>query len=603
MVVIYQSKDNGKKNSSENELRSTHIEVHVHRDPVYQPAQQVHKPTPKIDNKFTTDIVATEEVLDDKIDDPQLNSFIVSFLNQFEEANKKKGTEFSANMAVSDVLGGLARFYERIRTTVEYKGEHLLRRNAIERILKRLIWEKGTLGNFKAAKMSASLIKELIWAKYIPNNEISTEKVEFIQKVIEKYEKILEGLDSYPEKVSPAKAKLWILGVASSEIEDILDPSQRDLFVNLMYNWLKQHSSWSESGLNENDKKIQMNLAIHRAFTKSDDPAMRYYLLLQEFRDWNQSKEEDIRKFTLEFPKYYEDIEANLGYKSRLSLYRKVIKFCAPFEILRQVIVTDKENAAEILRDQIRLETKVRETCELNYKKISSRVNTGVIRSIIYIFITKVFLALLMEVPYEIYRYGDIKYIPLSINIIFPPIMMFLIGLSIKIPGVKNTEIIVDRIKSIVYKNKNTKTVINLNTGPSRAFVGAFGIIYFLLFLGVFGGFSTLLLKIGFSSIGLIVFFFFLSLVLLFAYRVRYHAQSLRVEPEKEGILSHLFSYLMLPFLNLGFFLSRGIAQINFFTVLLDLLIEAPLKSMIEVFEEWIGFIKEKRQEVVEVPE
>ncbi|KKQ87347.1 MAG: hypothetical protein UT10_C0007G0005 [Candidatus Woesebacteria bacterium GW2011_GWB1_38_8b] len=124
-----------------------------------------------------------------------------------------------------------------------------------------------------------------------------------------------------------------------------------------------------------------------------------------------------------------------------------------------------------------------------------------------------------------------------------------------------------------------------------------------IIFTIVFGGISSLLFKIGYSLIGVMVFFFFLSLVLLFAFRVRYYAQSLKVEVEKEGILGHLFSYLSLPFLNLGFILSRGLAQINVFTVLLDLLIEAPLKNMIELFEEWIGFIREKRQEVIEVPE
>ena len=209
----------------------------------------------------------------------------------------------------------------------------------------------------------------------------------------------------------------------------------------------------------------------------------------------------------------------------------------------------------------------------------------------------------MMEVPFEVYRYGDIKYIPLTINIVFPSIMMFLIGISIKIPGVKNTQSIVDRIMSIVYTAKDTKAKINFDSATGSAFVKTFGIIYMIIFTIVFGGISSLLFKIGYSLIGVMVFFFFLSLVLLFAFRVRYYAQSLKVEVEKEGILGHLFSYLSLPFLNLGFILSRGLAQINVFTVLLDLLIEAPLKNMIELFEEWIGFIREKRQEVIEVPE
>ncbi len=38
-------------------------------------------------------------------------------------------------------------------------------------------------------------------------------------------------------------------------------------------------------------------------------------------------------------------------------------------------------------------------------------------------------------------------------------------------------------------------------------------------------------------------------------------------------------------------------------TVILDFIIEAPLKSIIGVFEEWTSFIKEKKEEIVEQPD
>jgi len=541
--------------------------------------------------------------LEDKNVEP-LSIYMREFLKEFEEANRFKGAEFEANINVSDVLGGLARFYEKIRTTVEYKGEHLLRRNAIERILKRLIWEKDKLKpNTNQEKMAVSLVKELIWAKYIPNNEISTAKVDDVRKTIEKYLNVLEGLDNFPDYVSANKSRLWIMGIASSEIEDLLDPSQRDLFVKLMYLWLKDHSQWNDKTIPDHEKETQIYLAIHRSFTRSDDPTMRYYLLLREIPQWNTGGSEAVTKFVLEFPKIYTEIENHLNFKNKLNLYRKISKHSSSFEILRQVVLKNSKGLKDLFASEKDLDKKIREVCEENYKEISKRVNTGIVRSIIYIFITKVLLALMMEVPFEVYRYGDIKYIPLTINIIFPSMMMFLIGISIKIPGVKNTQSIVERIMSIVYREKDTKTKIGFDSASTSAFVKTFGIFYMILFLVVFGGISSLLFKIGYSLVGIAVFFFFLSLVLLFAFRVRYHAQSLKVEAEKEGILGHLFSYLSLPFLNLGFILSRGLAQINVFTVLLDLLIEAPLKNMIELFEEWIGFIREKRQEVVEVPE
>ena len=618
MVLVYQSNDS-KNSEAENEAPKIAPMRNSHMTPVFREQYNAKEPVDIIVNSTSFNDVATKIVEIPQIenietkpngktvsnsDNETLSIYMRTFLKEFEEANKFKGTEFEANINVSDVLGGVARFYEKIRTTVEYKGEHLLRRNAIERILKRLIWEKDKLKpNTNQEKMATSLVKELIWAKYIPNNEISTGKVNDVRATIEKYLNILEGLDNYPEKVSVNKARLWIMGVASSEIEDLLDPSQRDLFVKLMYLWLCDHSQWNDKGVPDHEKETQIYLAIHRAFTRSDDPTMRYYLLLREIPDWNVGGSEVITKFVLNFPKYYNEIENHLNFKNKLTLYRKILKHSSSFEILRQVVLKNINNIDELLKDGKKFDGEIREVCEDNYKKITKRVNTGIVRSIVYIFITKVFLALMMEVPFEVYRYGDIKYIPLTINIVFPSIMMFLIGISIKIPGVKNTQSIVDRIMSIVYMAKDTKAKINFDSATGSAFVKTFGIIYMIIFTIVFGGISSLLFKIGYSLIGVMVFFFFLSLVLLFAFRVRYYAQSLKVEVEKEGILGHLFSYLSLPFLNLGFILSRGLAQINVFTVLLDLLIEAPLKNMIELFEEWIGFIREKRQEVIEVPE
>ena len=92
-------------------------------------------------------------------------------------------------------------------------------------------------------------------------------------------------------------------------------------------------------------------------------------------------------------------------------------------------------------------------------------------------------------------------------------------------------------------------------------------------------------------------------MVLLFGSRVRFTASQLSITPEREGLIKQIIDNLSLPFLSMGVYLSKGIAKLNFLTILLDFLIEAPLKIIVEVIEEWTSFIREKREEVVEVPE
>lgn len=533
---------------------------------------------------------------------PYMGKFLKSFEMKFA-ALKNRG---EPTLRVSEVLGGLARLYERIRTTVEYKGEHVLRRNAIERILKRLIWEQGTLrSDIDSARVAKALIKELIWARYLPNGNIEESKVKEVESVIEKYVYFLRNQDNLPDGISAAKVRNWIWGVASSEIEDVVDPSYRELFVNLMFDWFSSFFEWKDAKLNDHNKNIQIYLAIHRSFTKSDESIMRYHLLLKEYPNWHMAGKQDVNKFIVNFPKLYSEIEEHLNYSGRFLLYRKVQKHSAAFSVFYEIAHNEKQNLRKLLENVDDFEELVRDVCGEKYKQIKKRVSTGIVRSIIYIFLTKVVFAMLIEIPFEIPLYDEVRYLPLSVNIIFPPMMMFVIGMSIRIPGAKNTESILGRLMSVVYKMEDQpKQEFTIRkAGRNTGLATLFGLFYLILFVLVFGVITYLLYLLNFSIFGVVIFFFFLSLVMLFAYRVRYNATQLKVEGEKEGFFSHLASYLTLPFLNLGFLLSKGLSKINFFTIILDFLIEVPLKNIIEIFEEWTSFLREKKEEVVEIPE
>ncbi len=560
------------------------------------------------ESKSNRDIVPTihTPLIPETGETGNLSPYMERFLKVFEQEYTKSRDSTEGYIKVSEVLGGLARMYERVRTVVEYKGEHVIRRNAIERMLKRLIWEQGNVRETVDEKRVAeSLIRELIWARYLPNGVIEKIKVEEVKNVVEKYLYFLRNLDNIPTNLSKSKVRAWIWGIASSEIEDVLDPSNREMYVKLMYDWYTDRFKWIDTEVSEHDKGIQIYLAIHRAHVKSDDPIMRYNLLLKEIPDWQNPSKEQLNNFIVNFPKIYDEIENHLNYSGRMTLFRRIQKYSAAFDIFRDIANEEKMKLRKLLEDNKAFEDKIRDICSIRYAQIKKKVNTGIVRSIVYIFITKVIFAMLIEIPYEIYFYNDVRYIPLSINIIFPPIMMWIIGMSTRIPGAKNTESIILRLGSVVYpdENKNVQNYSVIAASRNSTLSKVFGWTYILLFLLVFGGIAYLLTLLNFSLSGLIVFFFFLSLVMLFAFRVRFNAVQLNVNSENENFISHLTSYLTLPFLNFGFYLSKGLAKINFFSIILDFIIEAPLKSIIEIFEEWTSFIREKKEEVIERPE
>ena len=153
-----------------------------------------------------------------------------------------------------DILGPVAFFYERIRVALDYKGDNLLRRNAIERIVRRLIWERP---GEETRHLALNLIKELTWARYLENNSFPEVKVDLIEKVLDRYFQVIRFASDYSEsRSSEVKTKEWFLQTASSEIEEIIHP---DLYfdyciTNAMFAWFKQEFVWMDTDLSKVEK-------------------------------------------------------------------------------------------------------------------------------------------------------------------------------------------------------------------------------------------------------------------------------------------------------------------------------------------------------------
>jgi hypothetical protein len=86
--------------------------------------------------------------------------------------------------------------------------------------------------------------------------------------------------------------------------------------------------------------------------------------------------------------------------------------------------------------------------------------------------------------------------------------------------------------------------------------------------------------------------------VTFFAYRIRPTAKEYSVE-DKPGILSPIVDFFMIPVLSVGKFLSSEIGKLNVFILIFDFLIEAPFKLIFEIVEEWINFVKTKKDEIM----
>jgi len=88
-------------------------------------------------------------------------------------------------------------------------------------------------------------------------------------------------------------------------------------------------------------------------------------------------------------------------------------------------------------------------------------------------------------------------------------------------------------------------------------------------------------------------------LVTFFAYRVIQITQEYQIV-QQEGFFTTLTDLFFLPIIRVGQWLSGEVLQrFNFLIFIFDFIIEMPFKAIVEVLEEWVHFVRIKKEEIV----
>ena len=496
------------------------------------------------------------------------------------------------------VSSKIAFLYEKLRNSIDYKEDHLLRKTAIERILKRrLTTEKNELD------VAKFLIYELIRARYLPNDKIPEKRIEQVKQIIEKYTLFINNFPEQNDEKNSNSDYLfdWTVGLAACEIEEKIAPYKReDALIEFAENVIEKKLKVSEKIINEKEKKNQIYIALLRNLTKSDVPLIRYRLFEMNHPEWFFAPSEElIMKMSGNIALIINDIEKQINNPLGENFSRFVKKNLAYFTILEDVITRNIGNIDKIFVHHLHIEDAIKEACIKKYKEAKLKLKRAATRSIVYIFITKVALAIAMELPFDKYIIGHINYFSLGVNIIFPPLLMLLVVVTIKVPSKKNTAAIVDGIKEMIYNNYHENPFIMKGALHNSSFFHkVFKLFYAIVFVASFGIIILILQRLNFNIMSIGLFLFFLSVVSYFGVRIRQNARELVVLKRKEGIVTFATDLFSIPILRVGQWFSTKLSNINVFAFVLDFIIEAPFKTFVEIFEEWINYIKEERDKI-----
>ncbi len=526
-----------------------------------------------------------------------LSNFTLALLVRLKLNNSRPKPDELSKIAVSQAVSFFALVYEKIRNAVEYREDHLIRRAAIERIITRRL----TL-NPDGRNEAENVLRELLWARYFANGSLGGKELMDVQLIIDRYlllkKRILMGRPIEVQRLFSEH----IIDLMTCEIEETLSPENANRFSSyLFFIYQVLRKKIKIEGLSDDQKDAYFLAALEKSFRKSDQPYQRYHLFVTFYKPIHTYTERELEVFITKAPAIFKKIDETITSPYVESLTRFTRKQLPPFQVLFSIL-KDKPNAEAIISDKKTLWKQVDETCREKYQQLNSRVRTLALRSFIYVFLTKMVFALILEVPVSKWLYGDVNMRSITINTLFPPILMLLIVSVFKIPGEENTKNIYNRIIDII--DADTAFETNISYMPKKArerkpiLIFGFTIFYSLTFIVTLSLIYEVLLYLGFNLISTVIFIFFVSLVSFFSYRVKQIVNEYRLA-EKEGVLTPIVDFFFVPVLSLGKFFSGGLARLNFMIFILDFLIEAPFKLIFEVVEEWITFVRKRKEEII----
>lgn len=470
----------------------------------------------------------------------------------------------------ADAVSQIARVYEIARNALEYRAEHLVRRAAIERILKRhMVFEQDP------AKLTASLKQELQWARYLSYAELDLVDWQKIAAAIAEHLNINE-VD-----------RNWLIGLISAHIESLLNPNtDYHRFTYFTFHVLRQIVQ-----IPEPDLDLLLLVAVDRAYASADDQqiSLHLYQLIASQGASNPHLET------------YTEFKKAMGHPLLNPLLAVVRKHIGPTVLLRDMYFYDPKSFADTISAKDQFDAISTKVLAVQISQTRSRINTATFRSLVYIFLTKVLLVVGLEMPVEVAFRGHINYPILLINLVFPVAIMWAMTLNIRLASKREQDKLLARTWQIVSdftaRPLDNDIVTTLRPNVSEVWNTVFYALYGLLFLLVYWFIFKILSEIGFSILNISVFVFFLGIVSFFAMYIRQSSQGYRY-PTRESNKTGFYDLITLPFVTLGSLVSRGVSRLNFLAFFFDFILEAPIKLLLKVLDGWAQFLSFKRDEL-----
>ncbi|PID31760.1 hypothetical protein CR970_04050 [Candidatus Saccharibacteria bacterium] len=478
----------------------------------------------------------------------------------------------------------LTGVYEQLRNSAEYTEEHLLLQHAIRRFYAR---ELFLAEQPRTQDIGQELVIELTHAGYLQRDSVSMATAEQLSRMAD------EAMRRYGQlrqsHVRREDASEWLLSVLAVESDGLLNPNRLGhavasvAFLHFLRLFPREQYA---PAIPREEYELSLFMAIYLALLKTDVATARTELLRA------QPNHADIS--TKEYIALNRMVDAAAKADLTARFRRVVIKQGAPLRIV-YAMTKDRPDLPALLSSREHFMDAYSDQVAREYSGIKRHIGKGIIKSIVFLFVTKVIIGIGIEIPYDILLHGRIEYLPLVINTLTPPAYMALLGLGLTAPARSSAAELRRYIENVLFGDAQPQRYTRLypkRMSPLGTIV--FGTMLMLpLFITIF-----ILNQLGFNIMQMIIFFVFLSTASFLGFRLSGMIRELELTAPQTGLFGSLRNFFYLPFIQAGQWLSGKYARLNIVGRILDIAIELPLKTLLRLVRQWVRFVNEKREDI-----
>jgi len=498
---------------------------------------------------------------------------------------------------VDEIAAKIARFYEQIRNIVDYQEEHLLRKSSILRALQRELFLRSS----DDRAFAESLIREIIRSGHLPNDRIPETRIAEVGQSLDTLSILLQRIATNPSITQRQELSQWITRLTACSIEETLDPPIKDrLMAATMFRALNDRLVIKGEEVTQNDRVAQLFIATQKALLKVDPDQLAYRFLRFMYPYWDNPTPEQLEGIA----GHLEELKLSVYAYTHDPLGGPFFQFCnhynTVFLLLGDVLwggIKQSAEPIEVLDDPSKLNIQIEAAYHKRFSQQKRRLRRLAFFSIISLFISKVLIALAIEIPIDLVLLNNFSITTTILNILFPPLLMLLIILMIRLPSKRNLPLVLEEVQSVVFQEHAKEHLMVIPKEKSKAIKRVINACYALLSILVLAGVTKLLFIAQFSVASSVVFVLFTSIVAATGVKVQNRSKELSLEKERASLRWFLSDLLSMPFVTIGRITMAGLSKFRFLVIIVNL-VDTPLIVFLRFLENFNAFLRTKKQEV-----